>query len=74
MRFICIFVKSYDNYNIKRMHMKQLFLFAVAMFVATASFAQEKGDMCISGTISLELGSQTTTVLRVVTPYLQVSH
>ena len=44
------------------MHMKQLFLFAVAMFVATASFAQEKGDMCISGTISLELGSQTTTV------------
>lgn len=54
--------------------MKQLFLFAVAMFVATASFAQEKGDMCISGTISLELGSQTTTVLRVVTPYLQVSH
>lgn len=62
MRFICIFVKSYDNYNIKRIHMKKLLIFAVAMFVATASFAQDKGDLFISGSIALDLGTQTNTL------------
>lgn len=42
--------------------MKKLLIFAVAMFVATASFAQDKGDLFISGSIALDLGTQTNTL------------
>ena len=42
--------------------MKRLVLFAVAMFIGLASFAQKKGDMFISGSISADFGTQTTSL------------
>ena len=42
--------------------MKRLVLFAVAMFVGVASFAQKKGDMFIAGRISADCGTQTTSL------------
>ena len=42
--------------------MKKLVLFAVAMFVSVASFAQKKGDMFIAGSISADCGTQTTSL------------
>ena len=42
--------------------MKKLVLFAVAMLVSVASFAQKKGDMFIAGTISADFGTQTTSL------------
>jgi hypothetical protein len=44
------------------MHMKKLLFFAVSMFAAVASFAQDKGDLYVSGSIALDLGTQTTTL------------
>ena len=42
--------------------MKKILSFLVAMLIGVASFAQKKGDMFISGTISADLGSQTTSL------------
>lgn len=42
--------------------MKRLVLFAVAMFIGLASFAQKKGDMFIAGSISADFGTQTTSL------------
>ena len=42
--------------------MKKLVLFAVAMLVSVASFAQKKGDMFIAGSISADCGTQTTSL------------
>ena len=44
------------------MHMKKLLMFAGAMLVAIASYAQDRGDMYVSGSIALDLGTQTTTL------------
>lgn len=42
--------------------MKKFLLLSVAMLICVASFAQKKGDKCVAGSLSLDCGTQKTTI------------